>query len=275
MTTTCFIISIFGEKYLPFLPVNIFSINKSYNSEVSIIVLYNDISDKKIDEIKKTFPKFDFIKLNIDTVLSDSKSRLNTKLLFWNSILKDVSSKNIIFIDVDTLLLKNIDEIFYDDFDIAITYCDNEKPKFPINTGLLAVKKNSTSMYVFNEWINNLNQFIKYPKKFTTLYKKYGSGDQLSLMQTIGEPSDFSSIKTYNVNDVRCKIKWIGTTEYNNSYSTSVNENIRMIHYKSKWHNILLDKVPLDSIETRKDFGEIYDLYMKYEEMYNQYASSI
>jgi hypothetical protein len=263
MSNLQFITCLFGERYLPFLVTNLYSLRK-HHPESMYVVAYGDISEEVIDPIRFAYPEAMFVRMDIKIKMKENKSRLNNKLAFWWNAYQNKFADNVCFIDVDTLLVRPIpSRIFDQEFDIGVTYCDNENPKFPINTGVFLAKRTEETDILMKAWLRGTNAFINVPKSFSAPFKKYGSGDQLALMLALKEPKRFHKITWHTVDSHKVRCLWLPTTDYNNSYSTSVTRNIHILHYKSRWHSILLDSVPIESIETRKEYGEIYDFYQK------------
>lgn len=258
-----FITCIFGERYLPFLVTHLYSV-RQHHPEALFVVAYGDIAEEAIDPIRFAYPEAIFMPLDIEIKMNESKSRLNNKIAFWREAFETDLSDNVCFLDVDTVMVKPIPKkLFEAEFDIGLTYCDNDKPKFPINTGVVFAKRGDSTDLALKAWLKRTNAFIMLPKAFAKSFKKYGSGDQLAIMEVLGEPTKFHKITWHKVDTKRVRCLWLPTTQYNNSYSTTITPDIHILHYKSRWHSILLDGTPIEEVETRKEFGEIYEHYQK------------
>jgi hypothetical protein len=259
-----FIISVFGSRYLLFLATCLQSI-KNHHPDSLVSVYFDDISPKIIKIFSKYFENCTFTKCNIKTLLPDSKSKLNTKILYWNYAINNTNSKNLCFIDVDTILIKPINEVFDVEFDISLTYNDHSLNRIPINTGVIFCKNNKNSKMFFEEWTKRVEKFANNPSKYTELFSKYGSGDQLCIMMMLEEKITKTN-SIYIVNNIDMKINWLKCTEFNNLSSPNIRDNCKVIHLKSKWHRIILDNVPIETIETRKDSQPILDKFLSYKE---------
>lgn len=266
-----FVTSLFGERYLPFLVTNLYSVRQVY-PESFHVVTYGDIPESSIDPFRAAYPypQYEFVRIDQPLKMQESKSVLNNKVAYWRQGYRSELASTVIFMDVDTLLLRSIPEVLSVDFDLAVTKCDNDSPKFPINTGVVAMRRSKRIRRFFDAWLANTEAFMDNPKAFVNDFKKYGSGDQLSIMRCLRYVPKTSWANHWIDEHTKIDCFWLRTSIYNNSYSTEVDEKMAILHYKSRWHSILLDGLPLESVESRKDFQSIYDKYKEVQQKANQ-----
>lgn len=124
------------------------------------------------------------IKANIIRIDINSKypmySRNRLMKIYVNSNKFD---KDTIFLDFDTILNFNANEIFKKNFDIAITYRKNDK-LMPINEGVIFAKVSSKNKVI--KYFNKLNSIYKYLSKDIIIKNMFDNilvwrGGQLSL----------------------------------------------------------------------------------------------
>lgn len=104
--------------------------------------------------------------------------RNNFKLKKWYEIVKS-SNENIIFMDVDTMVLKDLSHVFEKDFDICYTERENKKIS-EINGGVLFVKPNENSINFFKEWVKIDDLLLQDRNNFKKYVQKYGGQNQTS-----------------------------------------------------------------------------------------------
>jgi hypothetical protein len=149
-------------------------------------------------------------------------------------ILDALNSKqeNLIYIDSDVMLQKKIDDVFYEDFDIAVTVrrsCENEnepvvenkKIMGSINAGVIFIKPTKASFDFILKWIV-LTESLQ--------------NDQWALNEMI---SNVKRNCVVVINGVR--ILCLETDCYNFYYfNEAISKNTKIIHYKNKQFNQLL-----------------------------------
>ena len=256
-----FVSCIFGERYVPFLITNVYSVFQ-HHPDAEYRVYYTDVQDDVMQRLQATYPRLVPVRRDIELKSLHNKSKLNNKICFWRMGHDEAKYNQIAFIDVDTLLVRPLD-VFSRQFDLAFTRNDSkERPaKVPLNTGVVFCQKRRPGTFsssdFFLRWEIVVQDFMENSKKYTEAYKIYGSGDQLAIALLLGHPIDMEGSKRYG----SCEVLWLKGSEYNNDCSVRLEPSIRILHYKSKWHSILLDGRDLDDVETRREFGEIKKFY--------------
>ena len=92
----------------------------------------------------------------------------------------------ILFLDSDTFILRDVSDVFKQDFDIAITRkTDNDK----INSGVVFVKKNKDSERFFDAWYKNQQMLYEDQNMLEPLYSEYRGINQAAFMLTITSES--------------------------------------------------------------------------------------
>ncbi|MEQ8925663.1 MAG: glycosyltransferase [Fulvivirga sp.] len=155
-----------------------------------------DISEAEIsiNSIREIYPDIEIILFT--NIESYTNPRVNSVHILKNqqnnfldkiSTLLEVKRKRILFLDGDTFLIKNIDELFalLNNFDLAVahapnrwTFKINEVPdSFPeFNTGVLLLNKNYKIRRLLKNWYNDykkyLDQKVDFPSKDQPSFRK-------------------------------------------------------------------------------------------------------
>lgn len=178
-----FIISIFGSKHIGMLITNLYSIQES-NPNAKISVLWEDISEKYINPVIKTFEKLSFIKTNVGFT-NDPIKRIASKTIVWQMGADKYPNENLAFIDVDMIVLQDISHYFKQSFDIMFTY---KNEQYPINTGVILCGKTYKTQLFFEQWKNETLKILQNEsdmKKASDSNYPYGAPDQMSFYQMI------------------------------------------------------------------------------------------
>jgi len=116
-------------------------------------------------------------------------------------ILENTEQENLLLLDVDCLIMKDVNELFKSDFDIAATgygYSTN------ISSGFLAIKNNLRSKIFVKQWVNaqiqcHETERSRDQKTLSSLFKKYYKQENQKRVPSDGiniyDPSDFKDKK--------------------------------------------------------------------------------
>ena len=145
------VVSAFGTENEIFISSLKNSIKNIYpNSKILLIGYDIKTDDIKINNLKKKIP---YVK----------KSPGSLKIICWNQGMKLANSKYVLFMDLDTILLKDIDKYLYklnsDNIDIIFSWRKNNLQW--VNTGVLIVKKNNRTLDLFNKYELNMLKDIE------------------------------------------------------------------------------------------------------------------
>jgi hypothetical protein len=255
-----FVISTYGDKYIGFLLVAIFSIIKS-NSEAKISILWEDIDEKKIDLLTKVFPKVNFVKVDFK-INSDSIKRISSKTIFWEHAVNIYQDEDLCLLDSDMLVLKDISIFFGSTADIIFTYKDGI---YPLNTGIMLVKNSKKVANFFTIWkkktieiLNNKEDF----EKANSLKFPYGGADQMSFYNIIGYRKNVTDY-SIEADDDSIKFSGIPCAILNETRSVQISNQTHVVHYKGGWRLILTEGANFTKNRPKKESFEMYLLYLK------------
>jgi len=148
---------------------------------------------------------------------------------FKPKIIKDCLSnmkkdRTLVYLDGDAFLMKNIDEIEYDNYDVGITVrtehevkkYKNYRPKGSINSGVIFLRNTKIAMEFIDTWINKALE---------------ENSDQVSLNSLLGDCVDVLKYDQ-TVRKDRLKVKLFRTTVYNNYYPNFDTDKTKIRHLK-------------------------------------------
>ena len=126
----------------------------------------------------------------------------------------------LVWLDADTLLMDNIDEI-EGDYDIGVTVRKKKSKKIQeawINAGVIFVKNTDFSFRFLKTWIEKTSQ---------------RGGDQWALNELCNLQTN--TLETISINEI--KIKKFSCEIYNNFYFSENQEKAKILHYKNDVRN--------------------------------------
>lgn len=255
-----FIITIFGDKHIGMLLTNIYSIIQS-NPDSRITVFWQDIEERLVLCIMRGYETVTFRKTDFNFT-SDPIKRISSKTLLWNYAAETFPCENICFLDVDTLVIKDIGHFFDQDFDIIFTYKDDQ---FSLNTGVMLCKGDKYPLF-FQKWLKDTFKIINDPELFEKANSPecpYGGSDQMSFY----ELAHYSSNQTeYNITINGQELVFMGLPceVLNEVYSRPITKSTHIIHYKGGWQPILMEGRNFTRYRRKIDSWEMYMLYLKY-----------
>lgn len=191
----------------------------------------------------------------IESSVSRSRSFLSNtiKLEHWIEILDSLPyGSQLVFIDADTLVIKDIREVFNKDFDVA--YTKRTSSSFPINGGVLFIKKTERSMQFLREW-KIVNDTMFHDKTFHEHWrKKYAGINQAAfgyLLEKYKEPIDLLEVPCaiYNA----CNEDW-----------RDLNPDCRIVHIKGPFRKVLFEQ------QKNPDFTQFGEAFYTWKELYNE-----
>jgi len=274
------IIFCYGENYYKYyLSACLQSILDIYGDTVNIILNISKVSNSSINYIKKKIPWVKIINgMVIDDKSHEDMAAQKIKKGWLTSIKSIKNGQRILFIDADTVLIKNIDNFFNTEFDIGYTYYENHLTPYGdstftsngynrINTGVLLVKYSSNVKRFLVEYANKTNYFLNNESPFK---KEFGAFDQDAFAWFLcnGDLNHLSHpINHYN------GLRFYGFTckELNECESVPISDKTHIIHYKGGWRNIIPHGKwnKIKSVRNKSNSQEQYNIWLKYYQKWN------
>lgn len=258
-----FVITSYGEDYLPFLYTCLESIYLT-QSNPGCKVLLKEVGSFELKLLQNFFPKANFLlEEEVDLYKGENiHKKISQKLEFWEKLISNEAEDEIIcFIDVDTLVIKNLDYIADLKFDFIYTWKDEQ---YPINTGVVVVKNSSKIRSFIKAWRVRTNEIITNDVLLQEALETYGGGDQKALADLLEEvPPRKSFTKKYSFGEIEFEPR--PCSELNETNSVPVNSGAKILHYKAGWHPIILKEQPFTELRPE---ATSYEMLSFWENMY-------
>ena len=165
---------------------------------------------------------------------------VNTRKLHkWVEIVENAKD-DIVLMDCDTVLLKEVSHVFDMDFDIAYTK-RTQGSRFPLNGGVVFVRPNKKTKDFFRRWLDVNNRMMEDSHFHKPYYKKYAGINQASFGYLLENGCDLKII------DVPCsKYNACDAVDWENLEYTHI------LHVKSDLQNQCFAKEPTRHLDAVK-----------------------
>jgi len=146
------------------------------------------------------------------------------KLKIWRDLVTDNIGRDIVLIDADTLVLKDLRPAFNHDFDIAFTIKKGNRIPMDINAGVVFVRCSERTADFFNMWCDKDDEIFNDRKKFNAAQKLARGQNQASL----------GLLLTGN-KKLGCDIEYLSCHKWNcvPPYLVDMTDNTAIIHVKN------------------------------------------
>lgn len=128
------------------------------------------------------------------------------KLEHWAALVAAASDgEHLLLMDADTAILRSLDDVWVDPFDIA--YTTKRKP-FPFNLGVIFVRVNARSRAFFSAWLFENDRLLREPgdaKAVTAWRTRYGGINQASFAAVLNALPDGLMLKTLPCAEWNCE----------------------------------------------------------------------
>ena len=230
-----FVVSAYGDLYVPLLTVCLDSLSKTHPDD-SVIVAWDQINDIEVKLLKDQFRWVDFQKLDQSFLGDDLRKRIPLKLRFWLDISKQYTDQVICFLDSDTLVYKNIAKYIDNKYDFIYTW---KNEQFPLNVGVVIVRSSKKVGRFLELWLERIEEIISDEESLKQACDTHGAADQQALADLINTSSygdEFN--RRYEFGTIH--FKGFPCEELNQTNVVPINHGSSIFHYKGGWHPILL-----------------------------------
>jgi len=164
------------------------------------------------------------------------------KLDYWIKALEELDEEHFIFIDCDMIVLKDMEHVFEKDFDICYTIRDSV---FPINGGVVFVKKNERSIDFIKRW-QVINDKMYTDRAFHQVWRdKYAGINQAAFGYMIEKDPGEAKLETVHCMQYNCTDEGWGR----------IGDDCHAIHYKGKLRDAVLRLRPVAE-NLKRSFAE-------------------
>ncbi|HYE62350.1 MAG TPA: class I SAM-dependent methyltransferase [Phycisphaerales bacterium] len=258
-STPAFITAAYGHKYAAFLAPLLHSLreNSPEDQPAHGLVLYQDIPQREIDILKLAYPTFSFAHHDFPLRTQSSSGEpdassgedvmhtIPRKFHAWLEGAKRFPARPLVFLDCDTVLFRPLADALDNgaDWDILFTWKDE---LFPINTGVMAARRGDVAAHVFAAILARIESTLADKQAFARAVGSSGAVDQHALRELIGfcnYDATFHRDITRNGDTRSIVFRGEPCRVFNETNCRAIDNNpdLRIIHYKTGWHPILLE----------------------------------
>ncbi len=240
-----FVVAVYGQKYAAFLGPHLTALRAAYPDrpagQVLGHVLWQHIEPREIAVLAAVFPEFNFEETALPES-DDSAHAIPRKIHAWARGAQLAGDRPVAFLDCDAILVAPIDDYFADQsWDITFTWKDE---LFPINTGVMLARRGDLAAHVFAAMLPRIERMVTSREQLATAVGSSGAADQHALREIIGFCNyDRTITREVEANGVTRPITFRGEpcSVLNETNCRPITRNLRIIHYKTGWHPILLN----------------------------------
>lgn len=216
-----------------------------------LLVAFENSVKANMPDCNLIVDELDFPRNNIDTTKLSFVSN-TIKLRAWSKRIQELDDP-IILIDADTIVLKDLSDVFEEDFDIGYTVTGSS---IPINGGVIFVKPNERSRKFFSLFYDVNFKMFK-DKAFHTKWRnKYAGINQAAFGYLLENPELYDA-----------KLKAFPCELYNavDKHWPDIDENTRVVHIKSDLRKECLKSTNIEFIPNK--FQKAVSLWRTYLNM--------
>jgi len=231
-------VSLYGVEKITLLYALLASIMRLYGGEkdVAVHLILQDIPESIIEEIRKK------VKLDLRiTKYTDpiGRDKISGKMRLWKILVDRAVKDNILLLDADTVLVRDVKHFFNKEFDVGFTYKtdEDENLAWPINTGVILLRNNNSGKAFFICFVNLTREYVLDCKGETRRLKRWGALDQAAFGHLLltRSPKTFGS--GIRIGD--CFIKGFTCTVLNETRCVSM-IYCHIVHYKGWFQKVVL-----------------------------------
>lgn len=196
---------------------------------------------------------------------ADQRKRISAKLDYWSSWMQTAPDGEVaVFLDADMLVRGNLSEDLANDFDVLITL---RKGKFPLNSGLVAVRVSQRTRDFFDLWRRGVYEVFPDPDRFKKAMKAAGGIDQFVLLHLLGHGDGISPRLGRHRVETGCgpiTVYGANADVLNQAESVPLSAPAKVLHYKGGWHHVLTNAKGFIHGRTWHNSSEMYWLWHEY-----------
>lgn len=249
-----FVTTVTTNRYVRFARIFVDSVLRTH-PWAKVIVYHSALSPSRLAALVTSFPTVRFLRSG-ELPAETKDVTISMKV---SSLRRAVSSAPrgtpLAFMDCDTLLLRSLVPYFSRLFDFAYTW----KPTgYPLNTGVVLGRVGVGLEQLVDDWWRRNNETLLSPTLRSAANRTAGGADQYSLLSVLlGRPvgvlqhslpsttaADIDGPRSVIVSGRQVDCVGYPCAEINQTECEPVGSSTHVVHYKSGWHQILLDDLP-------------------------------
>jgi len=241
-----FVIAVYGPKHGAFLGPNLSRIVRSYPATAHsprALVLWQDVPHREIACLSAAFADAEFVHTKFPTG-TDIMHAIPRKIHAWLAGAETAAARHpgrpVVFIDCDALIVRPIDDVLTGPWDVLFTWKDE---LYPINTGVMAAQDASAAAHVFRAMLPRIERMVAHKDELAVAVGSSGAADQHALRELIGfcnYDGTFARSITAAGNTRELRFRGVPCRMMNETQCRSMSDSLRVVHYKTGWHPILL-----------------------------------
>lgn len=263
---TVYVISSFGTKFVGMLLSCVHSVRRAA-PEARVALFWNEIPEDVVRDLATVYGVETY---RFGESLAETRAavRAASKINWWAEAARRLDGPaNLVFLDVDTLLVRDVSSYFEREFDLVFTVKDLEV--YPINAGVMLAKfrpgRTEALRAFFREWEESTARIIADPELLAIAGDRargYGAADQMAFSRMLGyERGTHAYSVTVGAETVRAVA--LPCAELNEVNSKPIEPQTHVIHYKSVWQDILLHGFNFSARRPKEASREMYVYYLK------------
>lgn len=175
------------------------------------------------------------------------------KMAHWRStVAGSPLGARLLLIDADTMILRNLDDVWDTEFDVAYTARDPKQSRFPYNSGVVFVRVRRSVRAWINDWYAENVRMLSDQGHHAVYRRKYGGINQAAL----GAMLERDQLAGLKVLALPCR-EW----NCEDSEWRRFNGETRIIHVKSQLRKVVLN----GSLPTSKTPSALRDRWLEFE----------
>lgn len=238
-----FVATVYGPRYAPFLGPLLESIRATLGPAPAAsrgLVLHQDLPERELALLARTYPEFEFTAHDFPGG-GDVMHAIPRKIHAWIEGARRLADRPVVFVDCDTVLLRPLHDLIDGSADILFTWKDEV---FPINTGVMAARRGDIAAHLFAAMLPRIEGMIQSKSDFAQAVGASGALDQHALRELIGfcnYDGTFTRPITAAGQTREITFRGVPCRVLNETNCRPVDADLRIIHYKTGWHPILLE----------------------------------
>jgi len=241
-------LTVYNDYLVDFLFVLLQSFKDNYEEQPKIMLYYCNVSPKYIDDIKskcdislKEVPEFEELAKEKST-----HQRLPRKIEIWYKQLLECEDDEIIFMDIDMLVLKPFEHHFKD-IDFGYSFKEPGKPyRREINAGVMYVKKSEKTIVFFKKMLDYVLKACA-SDKIKEIDLMWGGTEQAFLGEYFGNIKHGGGLFKDGI-----KFKGFHIDLFNAARTKKIKPETCVLHYPGGWR-FLFTKMEEGFCKSRKD----------------------
>ncbi len=253
MPTPGFVTTIYGRDYAPFLAAHLHAIGEAY-PDATVLVLWRDLPPREVEALRIGFPRARFEPIE-DPIEGGLHQRIARKLHAWVAACAHFPDGPIAMLDCDALPFRPLGPVMEGEWDVVFTWKDEP---FPINTGVMLFRSGRIARVVLGEMASRVERIIARQDLLNTALGSSGAADQHALREMIGWVHyDRDIVRTIDGHEI--VFRGVPCRELNETNCRPITDDLRIIHYKTGWHPILLEGKPWTANRPQDRCREMYE----------------